>query len=89
MILETLNTLTWYKKMEVLRVMKGWGQRQAGLKCFTTNKNYWLWEKGKSYPNHSSRSSIAKAFGVNMEYLFPPTDKITSNFINKKNDNKN
>ncbi|MBU3101540.1 MULTISPECIES: helix-turn-helix transcriptional regulator [Clostridium] len=84
MISETFNNLTWYKKMEVLRVINGWGQRQAGLKCFTTNKNYWLWEKGKSYPNHSSRRSIANAFGVNMEYIFPPTGKIISNFNNKK-----
>ena len=78
MIVEMFNKLPWYKKMEVLRVVKGWGQRKAGEECFTNNKNYWLWEKGKSYPRGSSRKAIAKAYGLKIEYIFYVNDKIVN-----------
>ncbi|WP_246578199.1 helix-turn-helix domain-containing protein [Clostridium frigoris] len=84
MIEEIFNRLTWNKRMEVLRIIKGWSHRRAGEECLTNNKNYWLWEKGKSYPRHLSRKSIASAFGVEMEHIFPPTDKVTKNTKNKK-----
>jgi len=77
MIAEIINNLTWYKRLEVLRVAKGWDQRQASDECFTYNKNYWNWEKGKSYPRYRSRVAIANAFGIKMEYIFHPTDKVT------------
>ena len=70
--------------MEVLRVIKGWDHRRAGEECLTNNKNYWLWEKGKSYPRKSSRKSIAIAFGVKIEYIFAPTDKVTNNTNNNE-----
>ena len=82
MIEEMFNKLPWYKRMEVLRVAKGWGQRQAGEECLTNNKNYWLWEKGKSYPRRASRKAIADAYGVKMECIFFSNDKVVSNFKN-------
>lgn len=78
MIGEMFDKLPWYKKMEVLRVVKGWGQRQAGEECLTNNKNYWLWEKGKSYPRSSSRKAIAKAYGLKIEFIFLADDKVVS-----------
>lgn len=84
MIVKIFNELPWYKKMEVLRVIKGWDHRRAGEECLTNNKNYWLWEKGKSYPRKSSRKSIAIAFGVKIEYIFAPTDKVTNNTNNNE-----
>ena len=76
MISDMFNSLTWYKKIEVLRVGKGWLQKQASIECLTHNKNYWLWENGISYPRYKSRVAIAKAFGIEMEYIFHPTDKV-------------
>lgn len=70
MIQEFFNELPWNKKLEVLRAGKGWGQREAGKKCLTNSKNYWLWENGKSYPRLASRKAIADAYGVKMEDIF-------------------
>ncbi len=70
MIVEMINNLTWNKKLEVLRIIKGWGQRQASEKCLTDKKNYWLWEKGLSYPRHASRKAIANAYGMKVEHIF-------------------
>ena len=70
MIVEMVNKLPWHKKLEVLRVINGWGQKQASEKCLTDKKNYWLWEKGMSYPRSSSRKAIAKAYGLKVEHIF-------------------
>lgn len=78
MIEEMFNKLPWYKRMEVLRVAKGWGQRQAGEECLTNSKNYWLWEKGKSYPRIASRKSIAEAYGLKIEDIFSSKDQMLS-----------
>lgn len=67
---EVFYELKWYKKMEMLRVSKGWGQREAAEKCSTTTKNYWNWEKGKTYPRHANRKLIARTFGLKMELIF-------------------
>ncbi|WP_298847175.1 helix-turn-helix domain-containing protein [Clostridium sp.] len=76
MISEMFNKLTWYKRIEVLRIGKDWNQNQASIECITHNKNYWLWENGLSYPRFKSRKAIANAFGVEMDYIFHPTDKV-------------
>lgn len=65
-----IQNLPWYKKMEVLRVIKDWTQEQAAEACGTNQKVYWLWEKGRQYPRNTSRRSIAFAFGVPEEIIF-------------------
>jgi len=69
-IVEMINKLPWHKKLKVLRVIYGWGQRQASEECLTDKKNYWLWEKGISYPRSSSRKAIARAYGLKVEHIF-------------------
>lgn len=76
MVEEFFNELPWYKKIEVLRAGKGWGQREAGKMCLTNCKNYWLWEKGKSYPRLASRKAIADAYGLKIEDIFSAQDEI-------------
>jgi DNA-binding XRE family transcriptional regulator len=70
----TLNLLIqeipWNKKMEVLRVVKGWKQQIAAEMCGTNQKGYWLWETGKSYPHFNNRKAIASAFDVSVEEIF-------------------
>lgn len=68
--------LPWYKKIQVLRVVKGWNQIEAANKCLTHQKVYWLWEKGKKYPRLASRKAIADAYGVKIEDIFSSYDEI-------------
>lgn len=67
---ELLDKLSWNKKIEVLRIIKGWTQKEAAERCNTNQKAYWVWESGESYPRKNSRVAIAKAFGVKEEEIF-------------------
>lgn len=67
---EIFKELPWNKKLEVLRVIKEWTQREAAEKCNTTQKVYWAWESGEQYPRKNSRIAIAKAFEVTQEEIF-------------------
>lgn len=68
--------LPWNKRIEVLRVVKGWNQKEAAERCITNQKVYWLWERGKCYPRLISKKAIARAYGVNVEDIFSPYDDI-------------
>lgn len=68
--------LPWYKKIQVLRVVKGWNQTEAANKCLTHQKVYWLCEKGKKYPRLASRKAIADAYEVKIEDIFSSYDEI-------------
>jgi len=67
---EILRGLSWNKKIEVLRIAKGWTQEETANKCCTSAKTFWNWEKGVNYPRRLSQMSIAKAFGVSVEEIF-------------------
>ncbi|ACA55409.1 helix-turn-helix transcriptional regulator [Clostridium botulinum] len=67
---ELVGNLSWNKKIEVLRIIKGWTQKEAAEKCNTNQKVYWIWESGGSYPRKNSRLAIAKAFGIKEEEIF-------------------
>lgn len=67
---DLLQQLTWNKKIEVLRVIRGWSQEEAAEKCFTNQKAFWSWEKGRTYPRKVSRRAIAQAFGVKEIEIF-------------------
>lgn len=62
--------LPWHKKIEVLRTIKGWSQREAAETCNTNQKGYWGWESGTFYPRKNNQIAIAKAFGVSVEEIF-------------------
>lgn len=71
-----ITNAPWNKKIEILRVAKGWNQEQASEECGTTRKNYWRWESGIIYPRNNSRRAIGIAFGVSDKEIFnPETDK--------------
>ncbi|MEN6490207.1 MAG: helix-turn-helix transcriptional regulator [Smithella sp.] len=71
MSVETLfKSMSWNKKLEMLRTAKGWSQEEAADRCGTTKKNYWLWETGKNYPRNVSRRYIGMAFEVSQEEIF-------------------
>lgn len=72
---EIFGELPWHRKIAMLRAAKGWSQREAGKKCLTNGKNYWTWEKGKSYPRLASRKAIADAFGLKIEDIFSASDE--------------
>ena len=69
-MIEMLKNLTWNKKIEVLRTIKGWNQIEAAKKCFTNQKVYWTWESGQAYPRKNSRKAIAIAFGIDECEIF-------------------
>lgn len=70
MLNEIFKALTWNKKIEVLRVMKGWTQTEAADKCNTNQKAYWGWESGINFPRKNSRIAISKAFEISEEEIF-------------------
>ncbi|AEB77492.1 transcriptional regulator [Clostridium botulinum] len=57
-------------KIKVLRVINNWTQEEAAKRCKTSQKNYWLWEIGKSYPIRKSQKSIAVAYNVKVKDIF-------------------
>ena len=65
-----IQSLGWNKRIEVLRIANGWTQNKAADECGTSQKVYWLWEKGLSSPRNNSRIAIAKAFSVSVEEIF-------------------
>lgn len=72
---EIFKALSWNKKMEVLRVARGFTQTEMAEKCFTNQKTYWSWEKNERYPRAISRQAIAKALGVPVSEIFAESDK--------------
>ncbi|MHC1683458.1 MAG: helix-turn-helix transcriptional regulator [Clostridiaceae bacterium] len=67
---DIFKNLPWNKKIEVLRIIKGWTQNDAAEKCNTNQKTYWSWEVGERYPRKNSRLAIVKAFEVRQEEIF-------------------
>jgi DNA-binding XRE family transcriptional regulator len=67
---EIMRKLTWNKKIEVLRIAKGWTQEETANKCCTSAKTYWNWEKGTNYPRKISKRAIAQTFGLTVEEIF-------------------
>lgn len=65
-----LNGASWNKKIELLRIAKGWTQKEAAEKCGAAPKAYWEWEKGNRHPRLNNRRAIAKAFGVSEKEIF-------------------
>lgn len=74
-MVEIFKNLFWNKKMEILRIIKGWSQREAAEKCNTNQKMYWAWETGKNYPRKNSRIAIAKALGISEDEIFSESQK--------------
>lgn len=72
---EIFKALPWYKKMEVLRVARGYTQTEMAEKCFTNQKTYWSWEKNQRYPRAISRQAIAKALGVKVDEIFNQSEQ--------------
>lgn len=67
---EIVVNAPWYKKIAILRILKGWTQKEAAIKCGTDQRIYWNWENGKYFPRNISRRAIAKAFGVSVDEIF-------------------
>lgn len=68
---DIISNLPWNKRIEVLRVTKGWSQYKAAEKCNTNQKTYWNWETGASYPRKNSQLAIARAFCIDINEIFP------------------
>jgi len=67
---ELIESLSWNKKIHVLRVIKGWSQKEVAYECGTNQQTYQLWESGKNEPRNNSKRAIAAAFGVKVEEIF-------------------
>ncbi len=62
--------MKWNERLKQLRTEKKWSQYEAAERCGTTQKTYWMWETGQSYPLKNNRRYIAKAFGMTEKQLF-------------------
>lgn len=60
----------WYKKIEVLRALKGWTQVETAEHCGVQEKIYWNWENGVSIPVKRNRKAISKAFDIPEDEIF-------------------
>lgn len=69
-IAKIVDELPWYKKLEILRTIKGWNQKEVAEKCGVQKKIYWNWENGKFIPVERNRKKIAKVFGVPENEIF-------------------
>jgi len=78
MLNKMFQELPWYRKLEVLRAIKGWSQDEAAEKCGTGQKTYWSWEKGIVNPRYNSKRAICMAFGVDESLFDEPTKKEVS-----------
>lgn len=72
---EIYKNLPWYKRMEVIRVARGFTQVDMAEKCFTNQRTYWGWETGERYPRAIYRQSIAKALEIDQDEIFSANDK--------------
>jgi len=70
MIENIINDLNWNRKINILRMAKGWSQTEAAEKCGTSQKGFCLWEQGKLYPRKNSQKEIAEVFDVLVAELF-------------------
>lgn len=73
-MVELFNNLPWYKKIEVLRTIKGLSQEEAAKKCFTNQKSFWSWESGQVYPRKNNRLAIARLFELEESEIFGQAD---------------
>lgn len=64
--LTIFNNLPWNIKLQVLRTMKQWKQKEAAEKCGTVRRIYSNWETGKFKPLERNQKIITKVFGVNV-----------------------
>lgn len=71
MINELIRNVGWNKRLELLRRIRGWTQKEAAEQCNTNQKMYWNWEKGINYPRGRTRVYIARAFKMKVEDIFP------------------
>lgn len=65
-----LKDYPWNQRIRILRTIKNWTQKEAAKKCNVSDKVYWSWEVGESYPHKNNRVALAKAFGVSEEEIF-------------------
>lgn len=78
MLKKIFDELPWFRKIAVLRAAKGLGQREAANLCLISDKSYWEWENGKSYPRLASRKAIADAYGLKVGDIFSDKDELVT-----------
>lgn len=69
-IKQKINDTPWYKKLKVLRIIKGWTQEETAKKCGVDKRIFWNWENGISIPIKKNRERIGKVFNVTEEEIF-------------------
>lgn len=70
MAIQDTRTLVWNERIQFLRRVKKWTQREAAEVCIINQKSFWRWETGKNYPIKRNQILIAKAFGVRVTDIF-------------------
>lgn len=60
----------WYKKLEILRALKGWKQKEVAEKCGVDQRIYWNWENGIAILVKRNRKVIAKVFDIPESDIF-------------------
>ena len=69
-IKEQIHNVAWYKRLKILRVIKGWTQEEAAEKCAVDKRIFWNWENGVSVPIKKNRERISKVFDVSEKEVF-------------------
>lgn len=69
-VVKMFEKAAWHEKIRYLRNIKGLSQYEMADRCCTTQKHYWQWEKGYTYPKPEARKLIAKALEVDELDIF-------------------
>lgn len=72
---EELRKAQWNVKLQIARILKGWTQSEAAQKCGTSQKNFWGWESGRTFPRGNSRKAIIAAFEIKEDIFEKPETK--------------
>jgi len=70
LLAERFESLTWRRKIAILRQMFGLNQQEFADKVGTTQKNVALWETGNTSPRGMSRKAICRALEATETEIF-------------------
>ncbi|MFW6409546.1 MAG: helix-turn-helix transcriptional regulator [Halanaerobiales bacterium] len=70
MLEKIIQQQPWYKKIEILRVIKDYKQKELAEKVGVDRRVYWNWENGASIPVKRNKKKLASILGVEEAEIF-------------------
>lgn len=61
--------MTFAKRLESLRLQRGYSQSEMANMVNVSQPSYWAYENGKSIPHKNTQIQLARVLGVSVEEL--------------------